>query len=293
MVDADELFQDAIERMNEIEALGFKTLAKASFSCGKCLYTLNGIKKAIDQYSRDGDTALSRQAVRLLRLFGTQVVLITIYKFTSKAIAPLFVLQLLSHYSCFLVFAALTGFGSHPKIKKGGKGDRRIQLAIWAMHLVFGAALVVGLEHSVCSDDVPYPLSFILSDCLFFAVYFILRVMKTQGFDKYHASKDDDDGEGLELFEEQCSAFFKKYKILVFLHVIEIVIGYVLLNTSFLLEGVMSCSPDGNHWVYSTEVGSLFLLMHTVVVKQNLGLASVVFIKTVKKQQKKSKKKDD
>ena len=54
-----------------------------------------------------------------LLLFNALVVaLVTVFKFTGKHIAPIFLLQGLSHYSAFLIFVILIKFGDHPKLQK-------------------------------------------------------------------------------------------------------------------------------------------------------------------------------
>ena len=75
------------------------------FTVSKSLLTLRGIVAGANVW-KDSDSALAKPAIRLLGLNAVLVVLITAYKLTRREIAPLFVLQCLGHYSCFLVFAA-------------------------------------------------------------------------------------------------------------------------------------------------------------------------------------------
>ncbi len=130
---------------------------KGLFTIAKALYTTFGIYKGIKIWKDSEGSALARPAVRLLTLNAVLVALITLYKLTRREIAPLFVLHCLGGYSSFLVFLTLSGFGTHPKIKKGKRGDRRISLAIWVGHVLHLAALIVGYQYAECSVHEVYP----------------------------------------------------------------------------------------------------------------------------------------
>lgn len=232
------ILDNVVEVVNDSE---FDIDFKGIFTISKALFTTLGIYLATRRWSKS-DSALARPAIRLLSFNALLVVLITVYKLTRREIAPLFVLQLLSNYSCFLVFATLSGFGSHPKIKKGKHGDRRISLAIWSLHLLFAIVLVLGLFMSECTEGEVYPISFAMSDTLFFAVYVVLQYVKKRGFNVEDLHKDDDgdaNTEDLELFEAQVAAFFRQYRILVGWHILEMILGYALFNV--FLENKVSC----------------------------------------------------
>lgn len=267
---------------------------KGIFTISKALFTTFGIYSATQLWSKS-DSALAKPATRLLEFNALLVALITIYKLTRREIAPLFVLQCLSHYSCFLVFCVLSGFGSHPNIqKKGKRGDRRISLAIWSLHLLYAMVLVVGFLWCECTQDAVYPISFIMSDVLFFMSYMLLLFVKKRGFDVKDLVKLDDDHDGdeededLELFEAQVAVFFSQQRILVAWHFIEMIVGYLLFNV--FLKDAVTCDENGDAWVFNFKAGKLFLLFHTYGVKQGLGVATKVFFKTVKKLDKKRTK---
>eukprot|EP00562_Extubocellulus_spinifer_P025780 CAMPEP_0178668288 /NCGR_PEP_ID=MMETSP0698-20121128/31502_1 /TAXON_ID=265572 /ORGANISM="Extubocellulus spinifer, Strain CCMP396" /LENGTH=283 /DNA_ID=CAMNT_0020311849 /DNA_START=241 /DNA_END=1093 /DNA_ORIENTATION=- len=274
------IIDDIIVAVNDAD---FDIDFKGVFTVSKALFTSFGIYKA----KRSGD---AKPAVRLLGFNALLVALITIYKLTRREIAPLFVLQCLSHYSCFLVFAALAGFGSHPKIKKGKRGDRRIALAIWTLHLLYAIVLVLGFLWAECYEGHVYPVSFLMSDTLFLVSYVMLLYTKKRGFDVESLMDDAEDDatkEDLELFNAQIDAFFSQQRILVVWHFVEMVLGYVLFNVLF--EDAVTCDESGDAWVFNFKAGKLFLLLHTYGVKQGLGVASKVFFKTVKKLDKKRK----
>mmetsp|Transcript_19765 Transcript_19765/g.32707 ORF Transcript_19765/g.32707 Transcript_19765/m.32707 type:complete len:296 (-) Transcript_19765:201-1088(-) len=282
------IIDDIIEAVNDAD---FDIDFKGLFTVSKALFTTFGIYKATTIWNKS-TSALAKPAIRLLGFNAVLVALITIYKLTRREIAPLFVLQCLSHYSCFLTFAALAGFGSHPRIKKGKRGDRRIALAIWSLHFLYAAVLVVGFMWAECNEGHVYPISFLLSDSLLLISYIMLLYVKKRGFDVSDLKKNDDgandgttDKEDLELFEAQVAAFFSQQRILVIWHFVEMILGYVLFNV-FLEEAVI-CDENGDAWVFNFKGGKAFLLLHTYGVKQGLGVASKVFFKTVKKVNKK------
>lgn len=284
------IIDDIIEAVSDAD---FDIDFKGIFTVSKALFTSFGIYKATKIWNKS-DSALAKPAVRLLGFNALLVALITIYKLTRREIAPLFVLQCLSHYSCFLVFAALTGFGSHPKIKKGKRGDRRISLAIWTLHLLYAIVLVLGFLWAECYEGHVYPVSFIMSDTLFLISYVMLLYVKKRGFDvsdlKDDDSEDDATKEDLELFNAQVDAFFSQQRILVVWHFVEMLLGYVFFNVLF--EEAVTCDENGDAWVFNFKAGKLFLLLHTYGVKQGLGVASKVFFKTLKKLDKKREKED-
>lgn len=284
------IIDDIVEAVSDAD---FDIDFKGIFTVSKALFTTFGIYKATTIWNKS-DSALAKPAVRLLGFNALLVALITIYKLTRREIAPLFVLQCLSHYSCFLVFAALTGFGSHPKIKKGKRGDRRISLMIWTLHLLYAIVLFLGFMWAECTEGNVYPVSFVMSDSLFLISYVMLLYVKKRGFDVKDLKDDYDDDatsiEDRELFEAQVAAFFSQQRILVAWHFLEMVLGYVLFNV--FLEEAVTCDENGDAWVFNFKAGKLFLLLHTYGVKQGLGVASKVFFKTVKKLDKKRAKEE-
>lgn len=287
----DRTKSSIIEATNDAE---FDIDYKGIFTITKALWTAFGIYRAMGIWN-DSKSSLSGPAVRLMCFNAVLVALVTAYKLTRREIAPLFVLQCLGHYSCFLVFAALAGYGSHPRIKKGKKvGDRRIGLAIWTLHALYAVVLVVGYQYAACEEGNVYPISFVMSDSLFLASYVMLLYVKKRGFDiddlKDDEDEDEDSREDLELFQAQVAAFFSQQRILVVWHLVEMLLGYVFLNVFF--EEAVTCDESGDAWVFNFKAGKLFLLFHTYGVKQSLGVASTVFYKSVKKLKKKRRKEE-
>lgn len=256
----------------DVDFKGFFTLLKAA-------NTIRATYGAAQLYrGDDAASPLAGPAVRLLGLNALLVALVALYKLTRRDIAPLFALRCLGDYSCFLTFAALAGFGSHPAIRRGRRGDRRIGIAIWAGHVLHAAVLVAGWRRAGCEEESAYPVSFVMSDGLFLASYCVLLYVKKRGFDIRDLKKGEDDEaseEDLELFEAQVSVFFKHQRILVVWHAVEMILGYGLLP--------LECNESHDAWVLNNMAGKGFLLLHTYGVKQSLGVSSKVFFKTVKK----------
>ena len=78
----------------------------------KASYTVFITLQAAFQWRKHNDR-MAKPAQFFLMFNALIVALVTVYKFTSKMVAPLFVLQALSHYSCFLVFVVLWTYGDH------------------------------------------------------------------------------------------------------------------------------------------------------------------------------------
>ena len=208
----DSTKSSIIEAANDAE---FDIDYKGIFTITKALWTAFGIYRAMGIWN-DSKSSLSGPAVRLMCFNAVLVALVTAYKLTRREIAPLFVLQCLGHYSCFLVFAALAGYGSHPRIKKGKKvGDRRIGLAIWTLHALYAVVLVVGYQYAACEEGNVYPISFVMSDSLFLASYVMLLYVKKRGFDIDDLKDDEDEDEDFSstnccILQSQVAAFFSQ-----------------------------------------------------------------------------------
>lgn len=107
---------------------------------------------------------------QMLLLFNALVcVLVTLFKFTSKHVGPLFVLQALSHYSFFLAFVVLVTYNENNAVREAG---RKVVKQLTPLHALYGFVIVYGFfKQSKCSEHNPYPLCFVMGDVLFFASY--------------------------------------------------------------------------------------------------------------------------
>lgn len=153
-----------------------------------------------------------------------------------------------------------------------------------------------------------YPISFLLSNGLFLVCYAMLVFVKKRGFDIRDLKKDDDDDdddcigsndgseenattqEDIELYQAQISVFFAQQRLLAVWHIMEMILGYLLFN--HLFEEAITCDANNDAWVFNYKAGKVFFMMHTFGVKQSLGVASKVFFKTVRKVEKRQRRKD-
>lgn len=112
---------------------------------------------------------MGRFASLLLLFNAFFVILVTIYKFTNKRIAPLFFLQTVSHYSFYLAFCVLVKCTENTKVKEAGGTVLR---KTWTVHIWYIFLLYFGYcEASGCVRKAPYPFSFMLGCGMFILTY--------------------------------------------------------------------------------------------------------------------------
>lgn len=238
----------------------------------KAAFTIVGTLQAAWAWRKSGEK-MAKPAQFFLIFNSMIVAAVTYYKFTSKMIAPLFLLQGLSHYSVFLVFVVLWTYGDNKRLEEQRKKHNSTVLR---MHVAYWAVLALGFHLCECSADTPYPISFVLSDGLFFLTYYLLLQLRKAGFD----FKKDKDG-NKTLLEVQVDNYFASYWFLVKWHTLELFLGRILFET--VLEGAIYCTLDGgNKWLYRSWRGALFLMLHILGTMQGVGVARNVFIKNAK-----------
>jgi len=91
------------------------SIVKDIVTIGKALFCIITTLKAAFQW-RKSDMKMAKPASYLLMFNALIVALVTIYKHTSKTIAPLFFLQALSNYSAYLTFIMLLTYVDSQKI---------------------------------------------------------------------------------------------------------------------------------------------------------------------------------
>lgn len=130
--------------------------------------------------------------VQLILLFNILAVLsVTIYKFTSKHIAPLFSLQCMSHYSFFLTFTVLIHYSENQKIKTAGL---KILKKMRPLHGFYLASIFIGFFFTECKSTNVYPTTFLVSASLFCITYYLCNTLKMEeieaAWDKNLSEKD-------------------------------------------------------------------------------------------------------
>lgn len=91
------------------------------------------------------------KAAQFCLFFNALIVLgVCIYKFTSKQIAPLFLLQAASHYSAFLVFHVLIAYAPVNSSNSAKEMKRKILTALKPFHAMFIVIIYVGFKACHC-----------------------------------------------------------------------------------------------------------------------------------------------
>lgn len=121
-----------------------------------------------------------------------------------------------------------------------------------------------------------YPDAFIMNDCLFFGVFFVVHVLKGRD---YMLKWEKSEAKQEALFRAQSENYYSTYSFLVKWHLFEIVVGKGL---DWFMPGAITCSADGASWIYRTGKGHLFIMLHIMGTMMGVGLTRNVFIKTVK-----------
>jgi len=219
-------------------------------------------------------TSRMAATVRKLLIFNAIVgVMVAAYKFTTKLIAPLYLLQSISHYCFLLSFLVLTQWSDNEAIRK--KSWPVVQTTK-KLHFVYALVIVLGfVKLSECTEEDPYPSSFVVGDCLFYLTYIFCSKF---GMEEVKQCLNDDE-ENKELSMAQFETFFSRYKMMAAWHGLELFLGKVLFKNQ--LQGALICGGDGTEWFYRTSKGKLFLILHILGVMQALGAHSAIFVKTV------------
>lgn len=216
----------------------------------------------------------------MLLIFNAIVcVLLTVYKFTSKKIGPLFVLQAISHYGFYLAFIVLVKFNENKQIAAAGS---KILTKLKPLHIVFAFVIGYGyLKQSKCSDANPYPMAFVMGDILYFVTFFACHRFQKKDLEAcWSENLTEEEAEEKKLSDAQFKTFFSAYKKMAIWHAVELVIGRVLFKTLF--KGDLLCGGNGTEWHYRTGVAHLFLVLHIIGTVQALGTHRNVFIKDAK-----------
>ena len=210
---------------------------------------------------------------QFLLIFNALIVLgVGAYKFTTKQIAPLFLLQAASHYSCFCVLHVLLGYVD---VKNKEKRDKLVSI-FKPFHFMFAIVAYIGYKSSSCDQKNFYPDSFILSNSLFLGVYIMAYSLHKSN---YRLEWGPDEEKTKKLFEAQTERFMSCYTFLIEWHIFELVLAKIL----DVFTDSIHCSADGKSWFYSSGKGNLFMMLHLVGTGIGAAMARAVFIKTAKK----------
>jgi len=128
---------------------------------------------------RKSKSLMAKPALLLLLLNAALVVAVCVYKFSSKNIAPLFLLQGLSHYSAFCVLHVLVGYS---ECKAFDDMRSKFANAFLLMHCIFWCILGLGFSNTECTQKNFYPDGFMLTNAFFFGVYLMVKTLHSKGY---------------------------------------------------------------------------------------------------------------
>merc|ERR1719350_2054910 len=125
--------------------------------------------------------------------------------------------------------------------------------------------MVYGFLKGDCTEDVPYPRTFVFGYASFVVGYVVCVQFDIEQVKKCLKESDDiKERDQNELCLAQFEAFFSSYKLLLVWHGLEVFLGKVLFK--ILLVGALTCGGDGTEWHYRSSKGKLFLLLHILGV---------------------------
>ena len=171
---------------------------------------------AATKWSKHKD-AMAGPAQKFLIFNAILVAIVTVYKFTSKMVRPLFFCQMLSHYSLFIIFTILWRYGDNEKLRAQRKhyGGQ-----ILKMHIAYWIVMAVGVALCTCTPTNIYPVSFVMGDALMVVSYFLINKLYKAGIARLP-------GEEPTELDNQVKVFMSKYRFMAIWHFIECVLGVV------------------------------------------------------------------
>ena len=197
---------------------------------------------------------------------------VAIYKFTSKEIKPLVMLQTLSNYLAFCILHVLIGYAECKKFEMRAK----MMKAFKVFHAIYWIILGMSRESAVCTAENFYPDAFLLSNCFSLGIYIMVYMLYQRDF----LMEWDEEKEAVakKLFVKQTERYLSFYTFIIEWHVFELILGKGL---DAFTDSIM-CSADGNKWIFATAKGNLFMMLHIIGTMMATGMARAVFIKTAK-----------
>ena len=212
---------------------------KTAFVLYMAYKTIRDTLKASKQWNDHSKLGGKIQMLLLFNAFA--VALATIFKLTSKHIAPLFVLQCLSHYSFFLTFNVMVRSNENQKVRQIGI---QILKKTKIFHLLFAVTLIGGYFLAECKQNSVYPISFIVGDVIFCAMFFMINQIQSEDLSAcWENNLSEKEATAKKFTETQFKTFFGSIRMMAGWHLLELALGKLFFET--VLQGAVTCGGEG------------------------------------------------
>ena len=258
-----------LEEMEKVDASPLSKLKKVLVLAKTAFIIFQTVKAAIAWRRSRKPMGIPAQ---MCLLFSALIVALgCAYKFTSKLLMPIVVLQAMSHYLCFIIIHVLLGYVQCNKFENRAK----ILKVFWMFHACWWVVIFFAFKTTTCTKEHFYPDTLFLNDCFSFGIYIMVYMLHSKDFT---LEWTESESKAKSLFKAQIDRYMSFYTFLVEWHIIELVVGKGLDT----FTDSITCSEDGTAWIYNSSKGSLFLMFHIIGTMMGTGMARAVFIKTAK-----------
>lgn len=268
----EDLDAQSLETMDAIDSSG-PGMFKTCMIIAKAGYTVKETLKAAKCWLKS-DLPMGKPAALVLVLCSVSVMLGAAYKFTSKKIMPLYLLQFIGNYCAFCVLHVLIGY---VPCEAGKERQQAISKKFKLLHVLQWIMAIVGSQFAHCHDDAIYPIPFIVNLIWVFALFAYAK-MKTPK--SYGIKFGKDEEKAKLLFDAQIARFYLSIRFVFTMQLIAVIFGTGKLTKFFTEE--IQCAADGKMWVYTGSKGNFFIILHIIGGMMASGIARAVFIKTAK-----------
>jgi len=190
----------SLATMDEVDKSG-PGMFKTCLIIFKAGYTIKETLKAAKCWLKS-ETPMGKPAALVLVLCSVAVMLGAAYKFTSKKIMPLYLLQFIGNYCAFCVLHVLLGYAPCAASK-----DHQVSISkkFKILHVIQWVMAIVGSQFAHCHEDAIYPIPFIINCVWVFALFFYA---KRKTIKCYGMKFGKDEEKARLLFEAQIARYY-------------------------------------------------------------------------------------
>lgn len=195
------------------------------------------------------------------------------FTFSEKRIIGYFFWVAMANWISMLTFATLL---SNIETKENFTLAMAFKNFFRGMSVLYLIVILAGFNRqhgAYCSGDDVYPTVMALLPLMFFANTGIAYYLRKNNF---FMGKDHDDQKlrvNKKLIEDQGEAFYKTHKVVLILQISMFVIG----KLSDSGNGAVYCSENGENWHFTSALGTIFGMAHTMSVMQQAKMCVTVF----------------